>query len=459
MNTYTNESEREQVPAQRYLTRRRMVVMAGAGGAAGALLAACGAPGTAGPESRTAKKISGTLVYWPEGGENNASYQAWVARIADFQKAHPEAKVEMTVQQNRDASLVTTVAAGTPPDLSVHDRFTIAGAQARGIMVDIMPYFRTSGMKGEDQQSWCWEEVFRNGKLWGLPYSTDTRMVYVNRAHLQRAGIPETAPKTLDDFVRTMRQLNTGSPGNWQRIGFIPWGNNWRLFGWGWLHGSEWYDAKANRVSMDHPKNIAALDWEIQRAAELGGYDGVEAFRRAQPSNSLTNMFVAGTTSGMINSTSQLITMFGAKDLDWIVWAPPPGPGVTRTHTWSGGFANVVPTGVKSPEASFALAKYLSDEEFQKVQNKTGAGRLPTIKSAARDAHWNTVDPRVKQFLELLPFSHIRPPIVQINILNRELDGADGAETLALKGAKTASAALQEANQRVNDAIKEGRAD
>ncbi|MGH2371661.1 MAG: hypothetical protein ACRDI2_26110, partial [Chloroflexota bacterium] len=236
-------------------------------------------------------------------------------------------------------------------------------------------------------------------------------------------------------------------------------GNNWRLFGWGWLHGGEWYDAKQNRVTMDHPKNIAALDWEIDRAGELGGYAVVDTYRKAQPKSGLTDMFKAGSLSAIINSTSQLIGMFAVTDLNWIVWAPPPAQGVNRTHTWSGGFANVLPTGVKNPDASFTLAKYLSDEEFQKVQNKTGQGRLPTIKAVAKDAHWNTVDPRIKQFVELLPFSHIRPPIVQISILNRELDGAEGAETVALRGQKAAAQALREANQRVNDAIKEGRAD
>lgn len=442
-------------------TRRQVVAGVGTGSVVLAL-SACGPsegqPGAGG--GRTAKSITGTLTYWPEGGQTTASYQAWVARIADFSKAYPEAKVEMVETQDRDAKLVTAVAAGTPPDVSVHDRYTIASAQARGIMMDIMAYFKTSGMKGEDQQPWCWEEVFRNGKLHGLPYSTDTRMVYVNAAHLQKAGIPLTAPKTLDEFDQIMRRLSIGRPGSFERIGFIPWANNWRLFGWGWLHGGDWYDARANRVTMDHPKNIAALDWEVARANELGGHATVEAFRSAQPKSGLVDMFKAGTVSAIVNSTSQLIGMFAAKDLEWIVWAPPPVQGVSRTHTWSGGFANVLPTGVKNPEASFVLAKYLSDEEFQKVQNKTGQGRLPTIKAAAKDPHWNTVDARIKQFVELLPFSHIRPPIVQIAIMNRELDNAtEGAEPLALKGTKGARVALADANQRVNDAIKEGRAD
>lgn len=433
-------------------TRRQTIGAAGAGGMA-ALLAACSGPATpGGAGGKTAPTVSGSLTFWPEGGETNASYQAWVQRLEDFKKAFPQATVEMTETQDRDAKLVAAVAAGTPPDVAVHDRYAIAGASARGIMQDVMPLAKTAGVKGDDQQPWCWSEVFFGGKLYGLPYSTDTRMVYVNAAHLKQAGASTEAPKTLDDFVQVMRRLTV--PG--QRFGFIPWGMNWRLFGWGWLFGGDFYDPQANRVTLDHPKVIAALDWEVARANEMGGYEAVEGFRRQQPKNGFNDLFVAGAVSAFINSTSFLITAMSAKDLDWVPWAPPPAAGVARTHTWSGGFANVLPTGVKNPEAAFTLARYLSDDEFQRVQSKSG--RLPTIKAVAKDPYWNTVDPRIKQFVDLLPSSHARPPIKQIAILDREMDGPEGAETMALMGRTSARQALADAAQRVNDAIKEGRA-
>jgi multiple sugar transport system substrate-binding protein len=166
------------------------------------------------------------------------------------------------------------------------------------------------------------------------------------------------------------------------------------------------------------------------------------------------DMFVAGSLSATINSTSQLVTVAAAKDLDWTPWAPPPGPGVSQPHTWSGGYANVLPAGVKNPDASFLLARFLSDEEFQRIQNKSG--RLPTLKAVARDPYWNSVDPRIKQFVDLLPYSHARPATPQTAIMDRELDGA---EVAALTGDRPAREALAEANQRINDAIKEGRFD
>jgi multiple sugar transport system substrate-binding protein len=206
-------------------------------------------------------------------------------------------------------------------------------------------------------------------------------------------------------------------------------------------------------MTLDHPKVIAALEWEVARASELGGYDAAEGFRKQQPKNGLMDMLLAGTLTATINSTSQLVTVNAAPDLDWIPWAPPPGPGVSQTHTWSGGYANVVPAGVKDAGASFALARFLSDEAFQRIQN--ASGRLPTLKAVAKDPYWNSVDPRIKQFVELLPYSHARPATAQTEILDRELDGA---ETAALQGTRPAREALTEANQHVNDAIKEGRA-
>ena len=66
------------------------------------------------------------------------------------------------------------------------------------------------------------------------------------------------------------------------------------------------------------------------------------------------------------------------------------------------------------------------------------------------------MDPRVKHFIDLLPSSRIQPPIPQTELLTTELSGA---ETAALRGEKPARQALLEANQRVNQAIAEGRVD
>jgi multiple sugar transport system substrate-binding protein len=449
-------TSRRQATAPAAFTRRRIGAAVPAAGAA-VLLAACGT-GQNGPAAGAGaggsgpRTITGTLAFWSNGGETDPSWQAWQKRIADFKQTYPQANVQLEpVTSAANEKITVAVAAGTPPDVAVYNRYQIRAAAFKGQMTDLMPMAKTAGIKGDDQQPWAWQDVFVDGKLFGLPYSTDARMVYVNATHLKQTGQPVTAPKTLDDFIQVARRLTVGAPGSYQRVGFMPWGNNWGLWGWGWLFGGEFYDPKTNKATLDHPKVIAALEWEGVRARELN-YEAVEALRRQQPKTGQGDLFVTGVLSSFINSTSFLITVANATDLDWQVWAPPPPPGVGRTHTWSAGFGKIVPAGVKSPEASFALTRYLTDEEMQRTQNRSG--RLPTIKSVARDPYWNTVDPRVKQFIELLAFSHSYTPILQSDLMNRELSAA---EVAVAKGEKTARVALTEANQRVSDAIRENR--
>ncbi|HEV7214880.1 MAG TPA: hypothetical protein VGP33_07110, partial [Chloroflexota bacterium] len=89
---------------------------------------------------------------------------------------------------------------------------------------------------------------------------------------------------------------------------------------------------------------------------------------------------------------------------------------------------------------------------MQTNQNKSG--RLPTIISVAADPYWSTVDPRVKAFINMLPYSHSRPVTPQVNIINTQLNDA---LTAVLSGKQTATQALKAANDYVNTAIQQNR--
>lgn len=388
------------------------------------------------------------LSFWANGGSGDPSYAAWVQRIADFNKANPTIKAVMEAPAGLDAKLATAVASGTPPSTAVQDRYTIAAGSAKGLMQDISSMANQAGIKGTDQQPWCWQEVAIKGKLYGLPYSTDARMIYMNVSHLQQAGVDTAPPKTLEDFTQIGQKLTKKQGGTLQRIGFIPWNDNWAPWGWGWLFGGDFYDAANNKATLDDPKVAAGFDWAGTVARQIG-YQGVRDFITAHKGN----LFTAQLQSSYINSTSFLITVNGAgSSLSWTNWAPPPPQGMTKTSTWSGGFCDVLPSGAKNPDQSFALMNYLTDATMQTIQNKSG--RLPTIIAVAADPYWSTVDPRVKAFINMLPYSHSRPVTPQVNIINSQLNLA---LTAVLRGKQTATQALKAANDFVNTAIQQNR--
>jgi multiple sugar transport system substrate-binding protein len=290
--------------------------------------------------------------------------------------------------------------------------------------------------------------VFLKDKLYGLPYSTDTRMVYVNTSHLQQAGIPTSAPKTLEEFTSIAQRLTVKNGADYARLGFFPWNDNWSPEAWGFLFGGSYYDAAQNRTTMDDPKIVAAFEWAGRVAGQLG-YQAVKTFVGAHKGD----LFINQLLSCIIQSTSYLKPVFAAgPGLSWVAWPPPPPQGVDHTSTFSGGFSAVLPTGAKNPDPSFALLQYMSDAAFQRIEIKSG--RLPPLKAVAADPYWNTVDPRIKQFVDLLPSSHILPVIPQINIFETEVNKA---YTAVLSGQQPASQALGQANQVVNAAIQENR--
>jgi len=400
--------------------------------------AATAAPAAAAPAAATIN-----LSFWANGGSGDPSYAAWVQRIADFNKANPKVNAVMEAPAGLDAKLVTAVAGGTPPSTAVQDRYTIAAGSAKGLMQDISAMANQAGIKGTDQQPWCWQEVAIKGKLYGLPYSTDARMIYMN---VSQAGVDTTAPKTLEDFAVVGQKLTQKQGGALQRLGFIPWNDNWAPWGWGWLFGGDFYDAANNKPTLNDPKVAVGFDWAGTVASQLG-YQAVQDFITAHKGN----LFTTQVQSSYITSTSFLITVMGAgSSLSWTAWAPPPPQGVAQTSTWSGGFCDVLPAGAKNPDQSFALMNYLTDVTMQTIQNKSG--RLPTIIAAAADPYWSTVDPRVKAFINMLPYSHSRPVTPQVNIINTQLNVA---LTAVLSGKQTATQALKTANDFVITAIQQ----
>jgi multiple sugar transport system substrate-binding protein len=390
-----------------------------------------------------------TLTFW-EYGKTDPSYAAWVQRIQDFNRANPATPAAMVdmASSDIDQKLPATVAGGTPPNVAIQNRVYLPASAATGLMQDISAYANRAGIKGEDEQPWVWPQVFIKGKLYGLPYSTDSRMIYVNVSHLQQAGLPATAPKTLEEFAQIGQHLTKKQGDTYLQLGFFPWSDNWSPYGWAWLFGGSLYDAAKNHATLDDTKVVAAFDWAGSLARQLG-YQAVQDFIKAHNGN----LFIAQVLSGYINSTSFLVTVANAgPGLNWTPWAPPPPKGVQHTSTWSGGFADVLPTGAKNPDQSFALLNYLTDATMQRLQNKSG--RLPTIKAVAADPYWATVDPRIKQFVDILPSSHSYPVTPQINILNTQFNSA---YTAVLSGKQTSAEALKAANQFVNTAIQENR--
>ncbi|HET7768266.1 MAG TPA: substrate-binding domain-containing protein, partial [Chloroflexota bacterium] len=209
----------KQIVSSTPLSRRHLLATLGGAGAVTAL-AACGGP-TPGPATQ-AKAMSGPLVmWWP-----SATFDPAASIGGEIQKSFTDKNsgitVESVVQGSAD-TFKTQVAAGTPPDFYHTQSYWQTTWGVTGLNTQLDDYVKRSKViKPEDVWPLKLKEVQHQGKTWALPYSIDSRVIYINADHYARSGFDvNKPPATWDDFEKTIPALTKqAGPGELSQFAF-----------------------------------------------------------------------------------------------------------------------------------------------------------------------------------------------------------------------------------------------
>ncbi len=370
----------------------------------------------------------GTIQYW----HNHAGIELppLSANITEFTK-NTDLGVEATyvpVPPGTQASekLISAIAGGTPPDAARFDRFIVGSFAFKGSLTDLSSHAATDGITAADYYPFSWLEANLAGKLYAIPTSTDVRILYYNKAHFTDAGLdPNKPPTTTDELDQAVAKLTKKTGNKYDRIGFIPWlGQGW-LYTYGWLWGGSFYDEKAGKVTTSDPKIVDAATWYGSYGKTYSISD-IDAFQASFGSNA-QDPFLVGlvsmevSTNGTVNNIKQY-----KPDMQWGVTVIPMAPGQSATATWSGGWSNVVPAGVKSVDNAWSFVKYMGSSQGQLTWAKNSGGAfLPTSTAASKDPFFPQANGAIWDLVQkLLPISHFRPVIPEGNELWNDLADA-----------------------------------
>ncbi|WP_224402862.1 ABC transporter substrate-binding protein [Pseudonocardia sp. ICBG1034] len=366
-----------------HLDRRGFLKFAGITGAAAAL-AACGGPSTSGggPAAVPEVDYSGVqpakeITWWT----NNPGSSETVSRqiIDAYQRANPGTKVNLvTAGANYEeiAQRFQTAQAGGGsqlPDLVVlSDVWWFRYYMQRSI-VPMDPLIAATGIDTADYRQQLIEDYRYDGKLWALPWARSTPIFYYNKAHWQKAGLPDRAPATWAEMAEwgpRLQAAGTGAQKAYQLpalADYAGWSFQNNLWGEGGAWSDEW------DVTCDSPEAVRAVS-ALQNAV-TSGWAGVAA-------TDGTTDLGAGAVSATVGSTGSLVTVLDAARFDvgagFLPAGPVPGP-VCPT----GGAGLGIPAGVP-PErqlAAAAFAKFLTSPE-NTVLFSQATGYLPLRTSA-----------------------------------------------------------------------------
>ena len=315
------------------------------------------------------------------------------------------------------SKLMTAVRGGTGPDIYFLDRFIVAQRAADGLLQDLSTYGAQDLMG--NYLSFARAEASFNGQPYALPFDTDARALYYNRALLQSVGVDPaefdaaTGVLTWDRVKEVARQLDKAdADGNYTQMGFVPWFNQGWHYTYGFSWGGEFFDQENCEVTLDDPNIVAAFQWVYDYAQEIdpqkaeafaGPYDDPGAAPQENP-------FTVGRLAMMITGDWHIAQMrqYGPEIDYGITFIPVPNEG-DQSSTWAGGWSVTIPQGAKEPEAAFEFMQYFAGEPGQRVYTKETA-HIPTIAALLEDP--SLYDERHLFFVEkLMPTANNRPPL------------------------------------------------
>jgi len=316
-----------------------------------------------------------------------------IAKLNEFERRHPNIKVSvlsMGAGEMNPQKLMTSIAGNVPPDLIRQDRFTIGDWASRDTFLSLDSLIRRdrdtpNGVRPEEYYKACWSEAVYNGRVFAIPYETDDRALYYNRAVFREMGLdPDKPPRSWEELKDLTKRLTTVAPdGSFQRIGFIPnYGNSW-LYIYSFQNDGDFMSPDGRRCTMDNPRSVAALQYMVDLYDELGGVTKVEAYQSGFQANE-ADPFLTGKVVMKIDGNWFLNNVARyAPDLDFAV-APAPVPqerldetiggkpgrfhGEDPFVTWSGGFSFAIPKSAAHPQEAWELIKWMNSPEAAMVE-------------------------------------------------------------------------------------------
>ncbi|MGV3724332.1 MAG: ABC transporter substrate-binding protein [Actinomycetota bacterium] len=369
-------------PKRHRLTRRELFAL-GAGGVAGLAGGGC-SQRRSGVLTEGGKRV--LTVWHPWGGVMAPRFK----RIVEaFEKAHPDIKLSTVFTQNNlsaNQKFFTSVAAGTPPDVTFVDGPQVASWAEWGALLPLDDRIAAAGIQPDHYFPPTWRQTEYKDQIWALTYSADPNFGFAwNRDHFRAEGFDaDRPPATIAELTEYSDRLTHIDGGVIRQMGLIPWaqyGPANSIFTWGWVFGGEFYDPATRKITADHPRIVKALEWMVTFAK----YNPERMTSMQQGfSTSENNPFYAGKLA------MQCLVISGIRDIEryapnldyGLSFIPAPPEGELRS-SWVGGWCLGIPKGAGNPDDAWEWIRWLCHSPEGTLTVGREAGVFPGMRQSA----------------------------------------------------------------------------
>ena len=213
-----------------------------------------------------------------EGEDTVLRVMAWAGpeeraieeRILDrFLQEHPGMRIEYeSISANYRERLLTSIVAGTPPDVALLDNGSYGAAPfiARGLLVNVAAYLDRIGVDTSAYYPQVLGIFRRPSGLYAFPKDFNPIVVYLNVDLFEAAGVPLPAYDwTWNDFLRIAQQLTRDLDGDGRNesFGTLVRRNFYLWQPWVWATGGDVLSPDGRRASghLNSPATERAIEF------------------------------------------------------------------------------------------------------------------------------------------------------------------------------------------------------
>ena len=392
-------------------------------------IAAVGLTACSGSKDKASSDNSGnkTLVVTYYKTSSFAQMDELMKRVkGEFEEAHKGVTIDLQPVEAEADQYFTKLALmnkskSKAPDIIYEDTFQVMSDAAAGYLMPIDQYVKNWDEWSQSPESSIPGAKGRDGKLYGVPFGTDTRGIYFNKKIFEQAGLPtDWQPKNWDEILSAARTIKEKVPG------VIPMniyagragGEQTTMQGFEMLlYGTQdtLYNTDTNKwISGSQGFKDALTFYQTAYSEGLAPSNDIALDKGVGP-RMVTEFMPQGKVAINIDG-SWLPSSWMREETKWADWQDTIGlakmptqkgqePGFT---TLSGGWVLSVGSQTKDPELAADFVKTALNKKGS-LEYSITTSAVAIRKDIVSDQDYLKSNPSFKFFADLVQYTHFRP--------------------------------------------------
>ncbi|MBP1995985.1 ABC transporter substrate-binding protein [Paenibacillus eucommiae] len=331
--------------------------------------------------------------------------------IKEFEEQNPGIKIKTEFFPDngmQDKYLVTLKNNSGPDVINIAADWTAPFATAGGLL-PLDDFIAKDKVDLEDFWPGALKTIQVKGKIYALPYRSETLGIFYNKSLFEKAGIDTTkAPETWEQVLDDAKKLTKDGTFGFGLVGKQPGNLSMQLITMIRTFGGDVLNEDYTKSKLSEPEAIAAAQF----------YVDLYKTHKVTPDSTMENDNAA--SRNLFSTEKVAMFISGNYDIDPINKANPNirfGTGMApyskERKTVLGGWNVAITASSKKQEAAWKFVNFIASPEISVKYSNTFSSRV----SAASNEKYQ--DPLIKPFLEGLKYATPMPAIPQMTQIRK----------------------------------------